>query len=73
MLGLSQMLVYKILSKWGYDGFKEHIVKVQQFYRERRDFAVNSAIKHLTGTSFALSVSLSLPLISFSLLCQVYE
>jgi kynurenine/2-aminoadipate aminotransferase len=47
--GLSQMLVYKLLSKWGFDGLKRHVSQVQQFYKEQRDFMINAAVKHLTG------------------------
>jgi kynurenine/2-aminoadipate aminotransferase len=49
ILGLSQMLVFKLLSMWGVDGFKKHIAKVQQFYKQQRDFMLDAAIKHLTG------------------------
>lgn len=53
------MLVFKLLSMWGIDGFKKHIAKVQQFYRQQRDFMLDAAIQHLTGICGVVVVGFS--------------
>ncbi|XP_014785050.1 kynurenine/alpha-aminoadipate aminotransferase, mitochondrial isoform X1 [Octopus bimaculoides] len=47
--GLSQFLIYKILTEWGLSGFKEHAKKVAEFYEKRRDITIDAAEKHLKG------------------------
>ncbi|CBY13605.1 unnamed protein product [Oikopleura dioica] len=44
---LTQVICTELFDKWGINGFEEHIVKVKDFYRNRRNFLVASAEKHL--------------------------
>ncbi|XP_043254692.1 kynurenine/alpha-aminoadipate aminotransferase, mitochondrial-like [Colletes gigas] len=46
---LSQMLVYKFLDMWDTQKLQQHFGDIQRFYRERRDIALASIQKHLTG------------------------
>ena len=41
----------ELLSQWGISGFMEHVAKVEEFYRGRRDRMQQAAEKHLTGKS----------------------
>ncbi|XP_033632215.1 kynurenine/alpha-aminoadipate aminotransferase, mitochondrial-like [Asterias rubens] len=47
--GMSQMLIFKLLEKWGMDGFLSHTDKVAAFYEERRDILMESADRWLRG------------------------
>uniref|UniRef100_A0A0L8G2C9 Aminotransferase class I/classII large domain-containing protein n=1 Tax=Octopus bimaculoides TaxID=37653 RepID=A0A0L8G2C9_OCTBM len=47
--GLTQMLILRILEKWGLDGFKKHVLKVAEFYSERCRFTIETAEKYLKG------------------------
>jgi len=47
--GVSQMIVYKILSDWKEEKFREHVTNVQNFYRSQRDIFLKYADRHLTG------------------------
>ena len=40
----------ELLKQWGHSGFMEHVAKVEDFYRSRRDKMQEAAEKHLTGT-----------------------
>lgn len=42
-------MVYEILRKWGPEGWKMHIARIQSFYKQRRDTFCNLADQHLTG------------------------
>ena len=43
------MIIYKLLDKWGIDGFLDHSDKVTDFYKQRRDVMLAAANKHMTG------------------------
>ncbi|XP_022092884.1 kynurenine/alpha-aminoadipate aminotransferase, mitochondrial-like [Acanthaster planci] len=47
--GLSQIIIYKLLKKWGSTGFEAHIQRVVAFNRERRHCALAMADKWLKG------------------------
>merc|ERR1712188_16966 len=47
--GVSQMITLKLLQHWGPDGFKDHVDRVQAFYRSQCDVFIAAAEKHLTG------------------------
>ncbi|EGG25318.1 hypothetical protein DFA_03567 [Cavenderia fasciculata] len=47
--GVSQTIALSLLQKWGIDGFHQHIVKVQAFYRERRAVFLGHVETHLKG------------------------
>eukprot|EP01096_Ripella_sp_DP13-Kostka_P000346 TRINITY_DN10404_c0_g1_i1.p1 TRINITY_DN10404_c0_g1~~TRINITY_DN10404_c0_g1_i1.p1 ORF type:complete len:458 (-),score=164.35 TRINITY_DN10404_c0_g1_i1:6-1304(-) len=46
---ISQAVVYEILRKWGPEGWKMHIARIQSFYKQRRDTFCSLADQHLTG------------------------
>ncbi|PIK44361.1 putative kynurenine/alpha-aminoadipate aminotransferase, mitochondrial isoform X2 [Apostichopus japonicus] len=46
---VSQMIIFKLLEKWGMDGFLAHSEKVAEFYQQRRDVMLRAADKWLTG------------------------
>ncbi|KAJ3565954.1 hypothetical protein NP233_g7312 [Leucocoprinus birnbaumii] len=46
---LTQMIAYKVLSSWGYDGFKIHTKRLSDFYREKRDVYQAAMMKYLDG------------------------
>ncbi|RCH85795.1 hypothetical protein CU098_003180 [Rhizopus stolonifer] len=35
--GVPQAMIYGLLEKWGYEGFFDHVSRVSDFYREKRD------------------------------------
>lgn len=43
------MIAYKVLSSWGYDGFKIHTKRLSDFYREKRDVYQAAMMKYLDG------------------------
>ncbi|TFK69934.1 PLP-dependent transferase [Pluteus cervinus] len=45
----TQMVAYKLLDAWGYDGFKIHTEKVSAFHRGKRDIFERVMNKHLSG------------------------
>lgn len=47
--GLSQLLIYELLNSWGFEGYRDYVKKVRDFYRGQRDFTLRAAEKHLTG------------------------
>jgi kynurenine/2-aminoadipate aminotransferase len=47
--GLSQVVLYSVLSKWGKEGWDKQMQAVQKTYTERRDLLLQYAEKHLTG------------------------
>ena len=47
--GISQVMVSKLLSHWGVDGWNAHIKSVCLFYARRRDTFVGLVEKHLKG------------------------
>lgn len=46
---LSQVILYKLLKIWGYDGLMEHYASLRYFYKNRRDVISMVARKHLNG------------------------
>lgn len=46
---LSQVIMYKLLKIWGYEGLMEHYIRLRHFYKERRDVISALAHKHLNG------------------------
>jgi kynurenine/2-aminoadipate aminotransferase len=47
--GLSQMLLYKLLTRWGKEGWKAQVKAVEKTYTERRDMLLKYADQYLTG------------------------
>jgi kynurenine/2-aminoadipate aminotransferase len=47
--GVSQGMAYSLLEKWGHTGFLEHVDRVADFYRERRNDMVACLDKHMVG------------------------
>ena len=39
-----------VLDHWKYDGFEQHVEKVSDFYRARKDQCLAAVEKHMTGT-----------------------
>ncbi|XP_052774425.1 kynurenine/alpha-aminoadipate aminotransferase, mitochondrial-like [Mya arenaria] len=46
---LSQVVLCRILEQWGYEGFDQHVDKVTDFYRQKKDQCIRAADKHLKG------------------------
>ncbi|CAL1688343.1 unnamed protein product [Lasius platythorax] len=46
---LSQVILYKLLKIWGYDGLMEHYMRLRYFYKNRRDVISMLAHKYLNG------------------------
>jgi len=46
---LIQAVVARMLEHWGSEGFDKHIIELQKFYTERRNWFEESALKHLEG------------------------
>ncbi|PPR02666.1 hypothetical protein CVT24_002149 [Panaeolus cyanescens] len=46
---LTQMIAFKLLDQWGFEGFITHTQRVSAFYRERRDMFEDAMRQHLTG------------------------
>ncbi|KIL62387.1 hypothetical protein M378DRAFT_187325 [Amanita muscaria Koide BX008] len=46
---LTQMVAFKLLESWGFDGFLTHTETVGEFYRKKRDAFETAMKKHLTG------------------------
>jgi len=47
--GLSQMVLFSIVNKWGKDGWDKQIKAVEKTYTERRDALISYAEKYLKG------------------------
>jgi kynurenine/2-aminoadipate aminotransferase len=47
--GVTQLMAYELLSRWGLDGFLQHVDKVSAFYKEKRDMFVECLDRHLKG------------------------
>lgn len=47
--GLTQFVILKIIELWGLEGFKAHVLKVAEFYRQQRDVTIDAAEKSLKG------------------------
>ncbi|KZP17701.1 PLP-dependent transferase [Athelia psychrophila] len=47
--GLTQSIVLKLLTSWGYEGFSTHTKVVSDYYRGRRDVFEAAMQKHLKG------------------------
>ena len=45
---LTQVIVFKLLDSWGYDGFKKHTQTVAELYREKRDVFQRAMTKRLS-------------------------
>ncbi|XP_050584640.1 kynurenine/alpha-aminoadipate aminotransferase, mitochondrial-like [Bombus affinis] len=46
---LSQVILYKLMKLWGYDGMMKHFMGIRRFYKQRRDIIARLAEKHLNG------------------------
>ncbi|XP_020298462.1 kynurenine/alpha-aminoadipate aminotransferase, mitochondrial-like [Pseudomyrmex gracilis] len=46
---LSQVILYKLIKLWGYDGLMAHYMRIRCFYKQRRDTISALAHKHLNG------------------------
>lgn len=46
---LSQVILYNVLNEWGFEGFKNHLNQIKEFYRTRRNYTLEVVEKHLTG------------------------
>ncbi|CAK9830895.1 Kynurenine/alpha-aminoadipate aminotransferase, mitochondrial [Anthophora retusa] len=46
---LSQVIMYKLIKLWGYDGLMKHFTRIRCFYKQRRDAIAILAEKHLCG------------------------
>ncbi|XP_076631045.1 kynurenine/alpha-aminoadipate aminotransferase, mitochondrial-like isoform X1 [Colletes latitarsis] len=46
---LSQVIIYKLMKIWGYDGLMNHFKRLRCFYKKRRDVIAALAEKHLCG------------------------
>jgi DNA-binding transcriptional MocR family regulator len=55
-----QVMVMELLSQWGITGFMDHVSKVEEFYKDRRDKMQLAAEKHLTGNFNIISYSKSI-------------
>jgi len=42
-------VAFRVLEKWGAAGFEEHVRKIQEFYKERRDTFLSLLDTHLKG------------------------
>eukprot|EP01087_Luapelamoeba_hula_P005909 TRINITY_DN1596_c0_g1_i4.p2 TRINITY_DN1596_c0_g1~~TRINITY_DN1596_c0_g1_i4.p2 ORF type:complete len:191 (-),score=35.13 TRINITY_DN1596_c0_g1_i4:41-613(-) len=47
--GVSQMLLLRLLEKWGPEGLESHLKSIRAGYRNRRDNIAASAERHLKG------------------------
>ncbi|CEG62785.1 hypothetical protein RMATCC62417_00061 [Rhizopus microsporus] len=47
--GVSQVVAYQLLAKWGHKGFFDHVKGVANFYREKRDEFLVCLNKHMKG------------------------
>ncbi|ORX53549.1 PLP-dependent transferase [Hesseltinella vesiculosa] len=47
--GVSQLLAFEVLNRWGIQGFMDHVLQVSAFYKEKRDLFVASLDKYLQG------------------------
>ncbi|XP_017888978.1 kynurenine/alpha-aminoadipate aminotransferase, mitochondrial-like [Ceratina calcarata] len=63
---LSQVILYKLMKLWGYDGLMDHFMWTRHFYKQRRDFIAGIAEKHLNGLA-----DISLPQSGFFLWIRV--
>ncbi|XP_076668048.1 kynurenine/alpha-aminoadipate aminotransferase, mitochondrial [Andrena cerasifolii] len=46
---LSQVIMYKLIKAWGYEGLMSHFMGIRCFYKRRRDTIAVLAEKHLSG------------------------
>ncbi|XP_011690957.1 PREDICTED: kynurenine/alpha-aminoadipate aminotransferase, mitochondrial-like [Wasmannia auropunctata] len=46
---LSQVIIYKLMKLWGYEGLMQHFMHLRAYYKERRDIISTLARKHLNG------------------------
>lgn len=47
--GVSQVMAYELLAKWGHEGFFEHVKRVSDFYKEKRDDFIECLDRHMKG------------------------
>lgn len=47
--GISQAITSALVEKWGHKGFLEHVDRVSDFYREKRDDFVECLNRHMKG------------------------
>ncbi|XP_066599041.1 kynurenine/alpha-aminoadipate aminotransferase, mitochondrial-like [Prorops nasuta] len=46
---LSQVIMYRLLKIWGFNGMMDHFERIRLFYKQRRDVITDLAKKHLNG------------------------
>lgn len=46
---LAQVLALSLLKRWGYQGFLDHVARVAEFYRQKRDVFQAAMEQHLAG------------------------
>ncbi|CAO3646212.1 unnamed protein product [Cunninghamella echinulata] len=47
--GLSQLVAYELLNKWGHQGFFQHVRQVADFYLQKRDLFIDSLETYMKG------------------------
>ncbi|ORX61546.1 PLP-dependent transferase, partial [Hesseltinella vesiculosa] len=47
--GVSQLMAYELLNKWGYEGFLDHVKTVASFYEGKAKVFLECLKRHLTG------------------------
>lgn len=52
---LSQVLLFKLLSKWGRDGLVSHFMHVKEFYRQKRDHMLSAVARELEGMTLLIA------------------
>nr|XP_012217627.1 PREDICTED: kynurenine/alpha-aminoadipate aminotransferase, mitochondrial-like [Linepithema humile] len=65
---LSQVLLYKLMKIWSYNGLMEHYMRLRHYYKQRRDTISALAHKHLDGL-----VDFNVPQSGFFLWLKVRE
>jgi kynurenine/2-aminoadipate aminotransferase len=56
---LSQVLLYKLLSKWGRDGLVSHFMHVKEFYKQKRDHMMAAVVRELEGKMQATAITIT--------------
>ncbi|CAL7946128.1 unnamed protein product [Xylocopa violacea] len=44
-----EVILYRLMKLWGYDGMMSHFMRIRHFYKQRRDAIAALAEKHLSG------------------------
>ena len=45
----TQILALSLLTRWGYQGLFDHVARVAEFYRKKRDVFQEAMVRHLSG------------------------